>query len=205
MKNFIIDRKKALLCGAIVMMVLATAGITLAFLIDKTDYVENTFNPTEVTCIVDEDFTDKSEKKDVRIQNTGDTDAFIRADIIVTWQDGNGNIASVTPQLGEDKDYTMGLNLAADGWFEKNGYYYFSSKLVKDEFTDVLITNCKALKNGPDGYKLCVEIIADAVQADGVGTAETGASGEADRPAEIAWGVKVNTDVDGNAVSISAQ
>lgn len=182
-------KRMAVLSAVIAVVVLAMAGTTLAVLMDKSENVKNIFNPTEVTCEVYEDFRDgQEEKKNVKIKNTGDVDAYIRAAIVVTWQKTGENdeavVASVTPEKGED--YSLVLNLAADenttGWVEKGGYYYFNKIVSAEDFTDKLIESCKVLKSGPDGYTLSVEIIADAIQADGVNANGTKAVVDA-------WGV----------------
>lgn len=49
----------------------------------------------------------------MKVKNTGNTDAFIRAQIVVTWKDANGNVSATKPV--EDTDYTMTLNTT--DWF----------------------------------------------------------------------------------------
>ena len=70
---------KALIVAALAVVILTAAvGGTMAWLSTKTQELTNTFEPAKVTCAVEEDFTDKTTKKDVRIKNTGTTDAYIR-------------------------------------------------------------------------------------------------------------------------------
>jgi len=188
MKNFVINRKKALLCGAIIIMLLATAGITLAYLIDKTGDVANKFTPTEVTCEVEETF-ENNIKSNVSIKNTGDIPAYIRATLVFNWVDGQGNIA---PESVEAGDYT--ITWPENFNWEKNadGYYYYleivpvddpATENVDESLTDILISSIVPVEGAaPAGYTLSVEIIADAVQADGV-------NGDGVKAVVDAWGV----------------
>ena len=152
----------------LLMIVGVVVGGTVAFLMDASDEVENTFTPSEVTTDVDETF-DGITKSNVKIQNTGDTDAFIRAAIVVTWQDAQGNVYGQKPV--EDVDYEIDLN-TADWVLGKDGFYYHKAVVApgtgENDGTAVLITECK-MKEGatsPDSnYKLCVEILGSGVQA----------------------------------------
>ena len=77
---------KALIVAALAVVILTAAvGGTMAWLSTQTQDLTNTFEPAKVTCKVDENFTEGgTEKKDVRIQNTGTTDAYIRVAVIGT-------------------------------------------------------------------------------------------------------------------------
>lgn len=155
----------------------ASAGVTLAYLFTATDPVENTFTPARVSCHVVESFADNV-KQNVRIQNTGNTNAYIRAAIVVTWKNSNGEVYAATPQ--KDTDYSIALNLE-DGWAEgKDGFYYYNQKVApvtecgheadsscENCCTGVLIASC-SLANGaaiPNDYHLSVEIVASAIQS----------------------------------------
>ena len=161
------NKKSIILLVSLVLLLTLTVGGTLAFLFDIAGPVKNTFNPSEVTCDVIETVNpEKTQKTNVMIQNTGDTEAFIRAAIVINWADGNGNIYGKTPI--KDSDYALDLNLSADGWVEgKDGYYYWTKPVAPDAKTGVLINSVK-LNDGvkvPEGYALSVEILCSAVQS----------------------------------------
>lgn len=159
------NKKQLGLLISIILIATVTVGGTLAWLIDHTDAVTNTFEPTEVTCAIDETMEDNV-KTDVKVKNTGGVDAYIRAAIVVTWQDSEGNISSVKPVEGMGNDYVITFS-DNRGWRKgSDGYYYYSSAVAPKALTDVLIETCYPLNVGPEeGYTLHVEIIADAVQA----------------------------------------
>lgn len=180
MKRKINKRSMALLVSLAVVLTVAV-GVTLAYIFTKTDPVENTFKPSKVTCAVIEDgkTTDDpygqvnvSSKSNVQIKNTGDTTAYIRVAVVVTWKNEKGNVWAQAPVEG--KDYSVTWNLTANGWVEGTDGYYYYKKAVPPTgdgaFTDVLITEAKPLKDCPeDGYTLSIEIVASAIQAEGMG------------------------------------
>lgn len=161
------NKKLILLISIVAILILAlAAGTTLAWLNAKTDPMVNTFEPAKVTSEVEETL-DNAVKKDVKIKNTSNIDAYIRATVVINWVDKAGNVAGQKPV--ENTDYTISYNLSNDGgwWKGDDGYYYYSSAIAPDDLTGVLIKECQ-LKAGakvPEGYSLSVEIIADAIQS----------------------------------------
>ena len=73
--------KTFLVLAMVVVMLACTVGGTVAYLTTKTADVVNTFTPAKVTCAVDETFSGTT-KTDVKIKNTGNTDAWIRATVV---------------------------------------------------------------------------------------------------------------------------
>ena len=166
------SNKKALaLLVSVILLVTVVVGATLAYLVDVKGPIENTFTPSNVTVEVNEEF-DGKEKKDVSIKNTGDTAAYIRAAVIVTWQNADGEVLGQKPVEGTDYSITYNLNAqtAPKGKWVKNGdYYYWNQPVAAGENTGILINEIK-LEDGitpPTGYFLCVEIIASGIQSDG--------------------------------------
>lgn len=173
-------KSAALLISVIVLAVGIVAG-TVAWLVSTTRDVQNTFTVARVPIEIDEDFNGDT-KENVKVKNTGDVDAYIRARIVVTWQDEDGNVYGKTPVKGTD--YTM-TELGA-GWFEQGGYYYHREKVSPNATTTVLIQECKEVADkAPEGYHLCVEILAESIQADGKTAEGTPAVTDA-------WGVNVD-------------
>lgn len=165
MKAKRMNKKQLTLLISLILIITVAAGGTLAYLVAKTSPVTNTFTPAEVTCQVDETF-DKIVKSDVSVKNTGDTDAFIRAALVITWKDAAGNVAPQTPVA--NKDYIISINTGEnDNWIAgTDGYYYYKNSVSPEQHTDVLINSCEPNGEGLNGYTLHVEIIADAVQSE---------------------------------------
>lgn len=159
----------AMIVSLVLVMALAING-TFAWLNAKTDPVTNTFKAGQITTTVDETIDQSGVKKDVKIKNdTTDgngVDAYIRAQVIVTWQNENGDVYATAPV--EKTDYKIIWSGTAEngGWFEADGVYYHKAPVAPGNSTSVLFTDCK-LKDGvtpPAGYYLCVEIISSAIQ-----------------------------------------
>ena len=161
------SKKTLALVVSLVLVLTVGVGGTLAYLLAATNPLVNTFTPSKVTTFVEEDIS-TGVKKDVKIQNTGNTDAYIRAAVLVTWQDTYGNVYGQEPVAGTDYEITLktGSVGTANNWFlGKDGFYYYSSPVAPDGYTGILIDTCSYVKNAPVGYSLCVEIIGSGVQA----------------------------------------
>lgn len=172
---------KSIILVVLVSIFAAVAGSTLAFLVTRTDSVKNTFNYSNVACeVVEEKFINGTsvDKSNVRVLNTGDTESYIRAAIIVTWKDSAGNVYAMEPQ--KDKDYTITINNS--DWLEKNGFYYYTKPVSPQKETGVLIENCSIKGSGLEGYGLSVEILASAIQS------------KPTKAVENSWHVIVNSD-----------
>ena len=157
-------KKVSLLLVSLVLIAAIAVGSTVAFIATSTEPITNIFNPANVTIDIDEKF-DNGVKTDVKVKNTGNTDAFIRAKIVVTWKDADGNVSATKPVEGTD--YTMTLN-TADWFLGSDGFYYCRTSVAPNGgSTPVLITACKKVDGvtPPDGYDLSVEIIASGIQS----------------------------------------
>ena len=165
--------KALLLIASLAVLLTATVGSTAAWLVSKPAAVENNFVPGKVACQVLEDFgteSGTSVKRNVRVKNTGNTDAYIRVLLVFTWKDKDGNIFSNKPQEG--KDYQINKNLP--DWIKQESdagtYYYYKKPVAPSAETGKLIESLYQIADvtGPENgtYKLSVDILADAVQAD---------------------------------------
>ena len=167
-------KRLATLLVSLLLVLGVAVGGTVAFLSTRTDRKVNTFTPSKVTCAVTETFNNNV-KSNVAVKNTGDTTAFIRAAINVTWMKdaeagteygaANQTVSAKVPV--KDTDYSIKL---ADNtnWIQgADGYYYYKLPVNPQDSTEVLIEECKLQNNAsvPDGYHLSVEIVASAIQS----------------------------------------
>lgn len=157
------NRKTLLLLAVVVVLLGTTIGGTVAYLVTNTQPVVNTFKPVKVDIDVREELGDA--KENVTIKNTGDIPAYIRAQVIVTWQDADGNVYPVLPTPGTD--YTMTF-ASGTGWIKgSDGFYYYQTPVAAGAETGKLIEKTVSIKaNEPEGYDLHVEVLAQAVQAE---------------------------------------
>lgn len=157
-------KKVSMLLVSLVLIAAIAVGSTVAFIATSTSPITNIFNPAKVTVDIDETF-ENGVKSDVKVANTGNTDAFIRAKIVVTWKDADGNVSATKPE--ENKDYTMKLN-ETDWFLGSDGFYYCRTSVAPDvsnNLTPALIEKCEKKGTPPDGYDLSVEIIASGIQS----------------------------------------
>lgn len=157
--------KKSLIIILAVLMLFAAGG-TAAYLMWKSSEVSNGFNSARS---IDPEIIETFEnnvKSDVMIKvpQTGYS-VYVRAAIVVTWKNEQGEVLSLTPVSGADYMLSIG-----DNWEEDtdDGFYYYKQTVGSGEVTENLINECKPLKNAPvDGYALDVQIIAQTIQAAG--------------------------------------
>jgi hypothetical protein len=182
MKRFF--NKKSMIITSVALLLSVAVGITLAYVFTNTEPVENTFKPSKVACAVvengvEDENTDDivvtgTTKTDVKIKNTGDTDAYIRVAVVVNWMSADGRKVWATSPTANDYEITK-----ADGsvWTPSpDGYFYYKDSVAPGNMTDVIIKEVKLREGvtgpvGTDGtqYYLSVEIVASAIQADGMG------------------------------------
>ena len=162
MKKYI--NKKSIIIASVMLLLLVAVGTTIAYIFTETEPVENTFNPSKVSCAVVEkgyepvsgEIQNISDKKsNVQIKNTGDTDAYIRVAVVVNWMNADGTRVWATKPVeaveGADGDYTITYNLS-NGWFNGgDGFYYYSKAVSPGESTSVLIDEAKRLLAAPKG------------------------------------------------------
>lgn len=152
----------SILLIAVVILLGAVVGSTIAYLVTDTDPIKNSFVPATITTEITENF-DKEVKNNVQVKNTGDVDAYIRAAVVVTWQNDDGQVYPTAPVEGTDYTVTW----TKDGWVvHTDGYYYYTSVVKPNESTGILLTGCKPVEGkAPDGYHLVVEILSSAIQS----------------------------------------
>lgn len=153
--------RTAVLIMAVLLLLGAAVGSTVAFLIDKTAPVENAFEYAKVSCEVTENFTN-NEKDNVQVKNTGTTDAYIRATYVVNWVDEQGNIAAAVP---ESYSYNVTEN-PGNSWKKgSDGYFYYTSPIAPGASTQGSLLTCTVKYPENPEYTLSVEILAEAIQS----------------------------------------
>lgn len=154
----------------------AAISSTVAFLYTYDDPVVNKFIPSKVTTAVVEDIkTNPGVKSDVKIANTGDTTAWIRAAVVVTWQDEEGHVYGKMPVAGTDYDIVYNVDetcKAMDEWHPVGGFYYWPASVAVGGSTGILIKSCTptqqsiTVSTGSNTvtYYLTVEILGSGIQ-----------------------------------------
>lgn len=180
------SKKTGMLFLSLLLVATMMVGGTLAYLFTNSVPVVNTFNPSHVSCSVAEEFNGTT-KSNVNVTNTGDIDAFIRVKL-VTYRvndegDHIGGAAEIPP-------FTPG-----NGWVKKGDYYYYTKPVAPDEQPEISLIDSITLTDpydDADGGKPVIEVMAEAIQANGVADGGTKAVVEA-------WGVDPETLSQGGA------
>lgn len=160
----LIKNKKLLAIVIAICLCLGVVGGVIAFIIDVTSPNVNVFTPVNVKVEINEDF-DEEVKKDVTVKNIGNTDAYIRAAVVVNWQNDKGQPLAKDCVAGTDYTITYAENTK---WAKSSsdGYWYFKSPVAKGDSTDILIKSCAPVADKvPEGYHLSVEILAESLQS----------------------------------------
>lgn len=173
------NKKSIAMLVSIIALLTIVVGTTIAYLYTNTPSITNTFTPTKVTTTIEE--KPGKVKEEVKVKNTGEIDAYIRATVIVTWKNAAGDVYATEPVKVTDYTVTYPTDT---GWKKgSDGYYYYTEAVPAGKTTDVLLTECKPIEGkAPEGYNLSVEILASSIQA------------EPKDAVKEAWGVNVNDD-----------
>ena len=160
-------RKALLLAVCAALLLTAAIGGTTAFIVANTNQVRNEFTPGAVPIGVEESFVNDV-KENVQIRNKGNVPAFIRAKVVATWKDSSGYVSG-TPVKAED--YTIEYNQT--DWVKgEDGFWYYNKSVSMGDVTNPLITRCTKAGTAPAGYDLSIEILAESIQAEGMGAAD---------------------------------
>ena len=144
-------KKKAfsLLLSIALILTLAVGG-TLAYIITTSAMVNNQFGAGHVSASVNDNG---------QVTNNGNVDAYIRAAVVVNWMDEDGNVYGIKPS------YSISVN---EGWAEIGGFYYYTAAVPAAGTTNNDPVTVSVMGNAPSNdYKLSIEIVAEAIQADG--------------------------------------
>lgn len=142
---------------SLVLLLGIAGGATLAYIVAGGGTVENSFAPGKVACTVQDD---------QQVQNTGNVPVFIRAAVVINWENGDGDINGIPPVEGTDYEITLG-----QGWSVADGFYYYNGAVESLELIPSPVT-VAAKGNAPSGFHLSLEILAEAIQAEGMGATD---------------------------------
>ena len=144
-------KKKALYMFLSIALLLTLAvGGTVAYVVARTAAVENRFGPGSVSSSVNDNG---------QVTNNGNVDAYIRTAVVVNWMDANGNVYGIRP------NYSISVN---SNWKQIGDFYYYTDEVAPNATTATAPVTVSVSGNPPSAaYSLSVEIVAEALQADG--------------------------------------
>lgn len=156
------SKKTGMLFLSLLLVIGMVVGGTVAWLSTKSAPITNTFLPTKVTCKVTESF-DGTTKRNVNVTNTGDIDAYIRVKLVTYRVNDKEQHIGGTASL---PTFTLGKN-----WVSYHGYYYYRLPVAPGGSPETNLTESMTLIDSytdADGGKQVIEVMAEAIQANGV-------------------------------------
>ena len=150
----------AILILALILLLGLAIGGTVAFLIDTTDDVENTFTPAKVEISIDEDYSN-NKKTSIKIENPDGDDkvpCYVRVALVTNWVIAEGENAGQICTNGHSTDVTF---TPGDGW-TKGGD---DPVPVRGKTSNLLGSDEIVLSQAQDGCKMQVEVVASAIQS----------------------------------------
>lgn len=144
-----------LIASLVVSLILC--GTVLAYMFKQTEYKNNEFIPANVSCKVVEEF-DGKQKTSIKVQNTGNIDAYLRVRFVSYWVDSDGNVVAKPSSMPE-------INMAA-GWLKgENNTYYYKTPVSPTNQTESLLSSPITLEKDADGYMQVIDVFAEAIQS----------------------------------------
>lgn len=154
-------KRSLVLVVSVLVLLLAVAGGTLAWLTANTGPVVNTFTPAQVSCKVTEDFNGTT-KSNVNVENTSDIPAYIRVKLVTYRVNDAGQHIGGTAEITDD--LTLGTN-----WVKNGDYYYYTKPVAPESSPEkpLIGTPGITLKSYTDvdgGYQ-AIDVMAEAIQS----------------------------------------
>lgn len=169
----------AAVCGAVLSG--SAVMVTGSWLQDASEPVQNRVGPATVTCQVTERF-DGRVKSLVNVTNTGDVPAYIRVKLISYRVNQSHQKIGGAAQI---PDFTPGQD-----WFAKDGIYYYRFPVAPGEQPGHGLIGEEGIGlsgyTDADGGKQVIEVMAEAIQAQGTDEAGT-------KAVVSAWGIDPET------------
>jgi len=165
-----LNKKSLALLIAAALLLTITVSSTVAYLVDSTGSLVNTFKPAEVNTSIVETFTDNV-KSVIKIYNDKTEKAipvYVRVAVVGNWMlDGK-----IVDSWSLDNSFIDTTYWAIGS----DGYYYYKDVLAVDATTENLLEKQIEQGNRADGAKLQVIVINQAIQADGMGVSNAQAA-----------------------------
>ena len=155
-------KRSLVLVVSVLVLLLAVAGGTLAWLTAQTDGVVNTFTPAQVSCEVTEDFNGTI-KSNVNVENTSNIPAYIRVKLVTYRVNAQNQHIGGTAEIPEFKP--------GEGWVKYGEYYYYTRPVAPDNNSpDIPLIDETGIKltgsyDDADGGKQVIEVMAEAIQS----------------------------------------
>lgn len=183
-KRRLLRKRQFVILTSMALLLVGLVGGSLAYLFMSTQSVNNTFTAARVTTDVLETNTNDGQKTNVRIKNTGNISAYIRANVIINWQTSDGVIYGEAPEACDangcnhekcGKDYVISYG---NSWTKSGDFWYHNTAVNAGTESSVLINSVQPTNTGKtrtddqgNTYYLTVTILGSGIQAKGMDAA----------------------------------
>lgn len=160
-KKHVLNKIQILILSLLVITTV-TVGGTVAYLTTNTDSVVNTFEPSEVSCEVQETF-DGTYKWNINVTNTSDIEAYLRVKLV------SYRVNDAEPPQHIGGEAPINNFILGDDWLEIGGYYYYTKPVAANGgVPETPLTEKLELTKSyddADGGKQVIEVMAEAIQS----------------------------------------
>lgn len=177
-------KKAVTLLLVTVLLSLAVADVTLSLLFDRTEPLENVFEPAKVVlALTNEHLVEGGETGHRLIINKGEVPLFIRVFAVVSWEStaDEHTILAEMPKVTSNLtghavanpdvvlEFAVEHGFDTNNWFEgSDGFFYHKGPLQPGETLHILKSAQVTASSSRPGYAIHVEVIAEGVQGDPV-------------------------------------
>lgn len=142
-------KKKLIIFSAIFLISISVTGRTFSWFASGTGpYMQDSEMGTVKVDVIERGLDD------IKIKNSGTSEIYIRARLIPQWSDQSLSLSNVELKL-------------ANGWIEKDGYYYYKYPVKKNGETTNLIKSViyKDLTPEYENARFTLKVVAEGVQS----------------------------------------
>ena len=151
---------------ALALIICLAIGGTVAYITTSTEPVVNVFTPGDVTVVIKETVVD-NKKTSIKVENTGNTEAYIRIRLVTYMQDAVDPTAEQAPEL----KFKL-----SDDWVPIGDYYYCKQPVTAGTLTPEFLESGSKIVLVEDQV---VYVLAEGIQS------------TPDEAVTEAWGVTV--------------
>lgn len=146
------NKRKTLIAAIVMAVIMVTAiGSTVAYLVNSSEPVDNTFALAKVGCKIDET-VENGIKSVVTVKNTGEAPVYIRVAVVANKVDESDPDSIIGPA-------DVSANLCGTDWVKNGDFYYYTKAVPAGSSTENL------LKSGISLEDIQVTILTEAIQA----------------------------------------
>ena len=144
-----LNNKSIVLLLSLLLVFMGAAGSTLAYLIDKTESVTDSFQTVQTSYTVTEDATT------YKITNNSGMDVYVRLAVVGHWE------STTSSNTLYWKNPTLD-NITTSDWEKIADFYYYKGAVSSGSI--VTFPKVSSTETAPNGYQLSIQILTEVIQ-----------------------------------------